>query len=281
MIQVYEYYISHHLTKAFESLFGSVTCLPGCFSVYRIRTADKGRPVIISSLVIDEYAEPNVDTLHKKNLFSLGEDRYLTTLMMKHFPTFKLKFTPDAVAYTIAPSNWSVLLSQRRRWINSTVHNLVELLALPEMCGFCCFSMRFVVFIDLLGTIILPATFGYLVYLIVVVSTGKAPIPVISLIMIGAVYGLQAIIFLLKREFMLVGWMIVYILAFPVYSVFLPLYSFWSMDDFSWGSTRKVVGEGNNKTVVYEDEEPFNASMIPLKSFSGELPAVLHHLDII
>lgn len=29
MIQVYEYFISHHLSKAFESLFGSVTCLPG------------------------------------------------------------------------------------------------------------------------------------------------------------------------------------------------------------------------------------------------------------
>ena len=29
MIQVYEYYISHHLVKSFESLFGSVTCLPG------------------------------------------------------------------------------------------------------------------------------------------------------------------------------------------------------------------------------------------------------------
>ena len=77
MIQVYEYYISHHLSKAFESLFGSVTCLPGCFTLYRIRTADKGRPIIISSRVIEEYAEPNVDTLHKKNLFSL-EDRFLT-----------------------------------------------------------------------------------------------------------------------------------------------------------------------------------------------------------
>ena len=85
MIQVYEYYISHHLSKAFESLFGSVTCLPGCFSLYRIRTADKGRPIIISNHIIEEYAEPNVDTLHKKNLFSLGEDRFLTTLMMKHF----------------------------------------------------------------------------------------------------------------------------------------------------------------------------------------------------
>lgn len=29
MIQVYEYFISHNLAKAFESLFGSVTCLPG------------------------------------------------------------------------------------------------------------------------------------------------------------------------------------------------------------------------------------------------------------
>ncbi|WRT63166.1 uncharacterized protein IL334_000069 [Kwoniella shivajii] len=267
MIQVYEYYISHHLTKAFESLFGSVTCLPGCFSVYRIRTADKGRPVIISSIVIDEYAEPNVDTLHKKNLFSLGEDRYLTTLMMKHFPTMKMKFTPDAVAHTVAPSRWNVLLSQRRRWINSTIHNLVELLFLPEMCGFCLFSMRWIVFLDLLGTIILPATCVYLVYLVVVVSTHKAAVPVISLAMIGAVYGLQALIFIIKREFMLVGWMIVYILAFPVYSVFLPMYSFWSMDDFSWGNTRKVVGEGNQKTVVYEDDEPFNEGMIPYRTF--------------
>jgi chitin synthase len=105
-------------------------------------------------MVIEEYAEPNVDTLHKKNLFSLGEDRYLTTLMMKYFPTFKMKFTPDAIAHTVAPSKWNVLLSQRRRWINSTIHNLVELLFLPEMCGFCFFSMRFIVFLDLLGTIV-------------------------------------------------------------------------------------------------------------------------------
>jgi chitin synthase len=34
--------------------------------------------------------------------------------------------------------------------------------------------------------------------------------------MLGATYGLQAIIFILKREFMLVGWMIVYILSYVV-----------------------------------------------------------------
>ena len=122
--------------------------------MYRIRTADKGRPVIISNRVIEEYAEPNVDTLHKKNLFSLGEDRFLTTLLMKHFPTFKTKFTPDAIARTVAPESWRVLFSQRRRWINSTVHNLCELVMLPELFGFCCFSMRIFVFIDLLSTIV-------------------------------------------------------------------------------------------------------------------------------
>ena len=103
MIQVYEYYISHHLSKAFESLFGSVTCLPGCFSLYRVRTADKGRPIIISNRIIEEYADPNVDTLHKKKLFSLGEDRFLATLLMKHFPTFKTKFCPHATAHTMTP----------------------------------------------------------------------------------------------------------------------------------------------------------------------------------
>ncbi|PPQ66863.1 hypothetical protein CVT24_008571 [Panaeolus cyanescens] len=268
MIQVYEYYISHHLSKAFESLFGSVTCLPGCFSLYRVRTADKGRPIIISNRIIEEYAEPNIDTLHKKNLFSLGEDRFLTTLLMKHFPTFKTKFCPDAVAHTMAPESWRVLFSQRRRWINSTVHNLCELVILPELFGFCCFSMRFFVFIDLLGTIILPATVVYLIYLVIVVATRASAFPRIAIIMLAVTYGLQAIIFIIKREFMLVGWMIVYILSYPVYSFFLPVYSFWCMDEFSWGNTRVVIGEGKDKKVITNEDEKFDESMIPLKKFS-------------
>ena len=60
-------------------------------------------------------------------------------------------------------------------------------------------------------------------------------------------------------------------ISFPVYSLFLPIYSFWSMDDFSWGSTRKVIGEGNNKTIVYEDDMVYDDSMIPMKSFKGKL----------
>lgn len=125
--------------------------------------------------------------------------------------------------------------------------------------------------------------------MIVIVSTGKAALPIVSLAMIGAVYGLQAIIFLLKREFMLIGWMIIYILVsvssdicarilltplssrYPVYSFFLPIYAFWSMDDFSWGNTHVVVGEGRDKGDVYNNDEGFDESVIPFKKFSGTL----------
>ncbi|KUJ16520.1 uncharacterized protein LY89DRAFT_734620 [Mollisia scopiformis] len=265
MIQVYEYFISHHLAKAFESLFGSVTCLPGCFSMYRLRTADKGKPLIISDAVIHDYSDCQVDTLHKKNLLSLGEDRYLTTLMTKHFPYMSYKFIPDAYASTAAPETWSVLLSQRRRWINSTIHNLAELVWLKEMCGFCCFSMRFVVFIDLFGTIILPATCAYLGYLIYRVATHSGQFPLISIIMIAAVYGLQALIFILKRQWQHIGWMIIYILAFPIYSFVLPVYSFWNQDNFSWGNTRIVIGEKGSKQVVAIDDEGFDPRSIPLQ----------------
>ncbi|KAI0132781.1 chitin synthase [Xylariales sp. AK1849] len=276
MIQVYEYFISHHLAKAFESLFGSVTCLPGCFTMYRLRTADKGKPLIISDAVIKEYSVCNVDTLHKKNLLSLGEDRYLTTLMTKHFPYMSYKFIADAYCQTAAPEQWSVLLSQRRRWINSTIHNLVELMMLKDMCGFCCFSMRFVVLIDLTGTIILPATTVYLGYLIYRAATHSGQFPMISIIMLAAVYGLQAIIFILKRQWQHIGWMIIYIIAFPIYSFVLPIYSFWKQDDFSWGNTRIVIGEKGSKQVVAVDGDKFDPRSIPLQRWDDY--AILNNL---
>ncbi|CAG8726468.1 332_t:CDS:1, partial [Acaulospora morrowiae] len=267
MIQVYEYYISHHLAKAFESLFGTVTCLPGCFCMYRVRTPDSHKPLLVSNQVIEDYSENIVDTLHKKNLLHLGEDRYLTTLMMKHFPNYKLMFVPDAQCKTTAPDQWSVLISQRRRWINSTVHNLMELVFLPQLCGFCCFSMRFVVMIDLFATLIMPATVGYLGYLIYSVIVNPTTIPVTSLLLLAAVYGLQAVIFVLRRKWEHVCWMIVYIVAMPVFSFYLPIYAFWHFDDFSWGNTRVAKGEKGKKVLV-SDEGKFNPKEIPLKKWS-------------
>ncbi|KAK8160190.1 CHS5 chitin synthase, class V [Phyllosticta citribraziliensis] len=266
MMQVYEYYISHNLTKAFESLFGSVTCLPGCFSMYRIRAAETGKPLFVSKDVVENYAVNRVDTLHMKNLLHLGEDRYLTTLLLKHHAQYKTKYIFRAHAWTIAPDDFKVFISQRRRWINSTVHNLIELIPLQQLCGFCCFSMRFVVFLDLISTIVQPVIVGYLVYMIVLLATHPDTVPIMTFILLGAIYGLQAIIFILRRKWEMIGWMIIYICATPIFSLGLPLYAFWHMDDFSWGNTRVIQGEKGQKIVV-SDEGKFDPSSIPKKKW--------------
>lgn len=266
MIQVYEYYISHNLVKAFESLFGSVTCLPGCFTMYRIRAAESGRPLFVSREIVESYSNIRVDTLHMKNLLHLGEDRYLTTLLLRYHSKYKTKYIFNAHAWTIAPDSWKVFLSQRRRWINSTVHNLIELMPMAQLCGFCCFSMRFIVFVDLLSTLVQPVTVAYIVYLIVLVIQHSSNIPITAFILLVAIYGLQAIIFILRRKWEMIGWMLLYVAAIPVFSLGLPLYSFWHMDDFSWGNTRVVTGEKGRKIVI-TDEGKFDPESIPHKKW--------------
>ncbi|KAH6880471.1 class V chitin synthase [Thelonectria olida] len=254
MIQVYEYFISHNLSKAFESLFGCVTCLPGCFSMYRIFASGTGKPLFVSHKIVESYATMDVDTLHMKNLLSLGEDRYLTTLLLKHHGKYQMKFLPSAQAWTVAPETWQVFLSQRRRWINSTVHNLVELLSISQICGFLFFSMHFVVIIDLITTVVQPVAIAYIIYLIIQIVKKPSVLPLMAIIILAIVYGIQVVAFLLRRKWDMAGWMLIYLAALPVFSFCLPLYSFWYMDDFDWGNTRIVAGEKGKRVEVDEDD---------------------------
>jgi len=121
--------------------------------------------------------------------------------------------------------------------------------------------------IDLFATLVMPATVAYLVYLIYTIIVNPTTIPVTSLMLLAAVYGLQAIIFILRRKWEHVGWMIVYILAMPVFSFYLPIYAFWHFDDFSWGNTRMVIGEKGKKLLV-SDEGKFDPKSIPKKKWS-------------
>src|ERR1700761_5881052 len=197
-IQVFEYFISHHMAKAFESVFGGVSCLPGCFSMFRLKarksSGDDWVPLIIKPEIVKEYSQNEVTTLHQKNLLLLGEDRFLTTILLRTFPNRKMMFLPQARCRTIVPDTFSVLLSQRRRWINSTIHNLMELVLVRNLCGTFCFSMQFVIFMELIGTVVLPVAI-ILTYALMVNIILKPPQDIteaIPVIMLGMVLGLPA-----------------------------------------------------------------------------------------
>ncbi|KAI8149806.1 chitin synthase-domain-containing protein [Fennellomyces sp. T-0311] len=268
-IQVFEYYISHHMSKAFESIFGGVTCLPGCFCMYRI-IAPKGDqyvPIFCSTDIVESYCENVVDTLHKKNLLLLGEDRYLTTLMLRTFPKRKMVFVPQAVCKTVVPDTFSVLLSQRRRWINSTVHNLLELVLIRDLCGTFCFSMQFVVFMELVGTVVLPAAISFTLYLIII-SFFVRPVPIIPLMLLAAILGLPAVLIsLTTRKMVYVGWMMVYLCSLPIWNFLLPAYAYWNFDDFSWGETRQVQGVNGQHEDHSRKDGKFDGKDIVMRKF--------------
>ncbi|CAO3610457.1 unnamed protein product [Cunninghamella echinulata] len=269
-IQVYEYFISHHLAKGFESVFGGVTCLPGCFSMYRLK-ARKGDgdwvPIITKPEIVQEYSQNTVDTLHQKNLLLLGEDRFLTTLMLRSFPYRKMVFTPQAVCKTVVPDEFKVLLSQRRRWINSTIHNLFELVLVRNLCGTFCFSMQFVVMMDLIGTLTLPVAIILTIVLIVnlaqvQITSFMVAVPLVLLIVV--LFSPAFLILITTRKWVYLVWMFIYLLALPIWNFVLPVYSYWHFDDFSWGETRKVTGEVKGDDHGQKDGE-FDPSKVPLK----------------
>ncbi|KAK9468170.1 chitin synthase-domain-containing protein [Lipomyces arxii] len=266
MIQVFEYFVSHHQTKAFESIFGGVSCLPGCFCMYRIK-APKGDdgywvPILANPDIVERYSDNVVDTLHKKNLLLLGEDRYLSTLMLKTFPKRKQIFVPQAVCKTIVPDTFRVLLSQRRRWINSTVHNLMELILVNSLCGVFCASMQFVVMVELIGTLVLPVALAFTVY-VVVIAIVRKPVPVIPLVLLAMILGLPGILVIVTaHRWSYLLWMLIYLLALPVWNFVLPLNAYWKFDDFSWGETRQVQGGDKGHE---EAEGEFDSSQIVMR----------------
>ncbi|KAJ2154911.1 hypothetical protein GGH16_005818, partial [Coemansia sp. RSA 560] len=268
MIQVFEYYIAHHQAKAFESVFGGVTCLPGCFCMYRIK-APKGQhgywvPILANPDIVENYSENVVETLHEKNLLLLGEDRYLSTLMLRTFPKRKMMFIPSSVCKTIVPDEFKVLLSQRRRWINSTVHNLLELVLVNDLCGTFCLSMQFLILMDLIGTLALPAAIVFTLY-IIIISTFTRPVPWLPLSLLAVILGLPAVLIgLTSRKLVYIGWMLIYLLSLPVWNFVLPTYAYWHFDDFSWGQTRMVQGETKDTGHGDKDGE-FDSKQIVMK----------------
>lgn len=268
-IQVFEYYISHHQAKAFESVFGSVTCLPGCFSIYRIKSP-KGSdgywvPILANPDIVERYSDNVTNTLHKKNLLLLGEDRYLSSLMLRTFPKRKQVFVPKAACKTIVPDKFKVLLSQRRRWINSTVHNLFELVLIRDLCGTFCFSMQFVIGIELVGTLVLPLAICFTIYVIIVAIVSK-PTPTMTLILLAIILGLPGLIVVITAtRWSYLMWMAIYIIALPIWNGLLPTYAYWKFDDFSWGDTRTIAG--GNKGAHDDVEGEFDHSKIKMRTW--------------
>jgi hyaluronan synthase len=104
-MQDIRYFLAFSVYKAAESVFGTVTCCPGCCSAYR-----------------RSYVAPLIeDWLHQRFLgaeCTFGDDRSLTNFIIRDYEAV---YSPNARAYTVVPDSFPKYVKQQQRWKKSWV----------------------------------------------------------------------------------------------------------------------------------------------------------------
>ncbi|XP_066293420.1 uncharacterized protein [Branchiostoma lanceolatum] len=111
--QIFDYAIGHWLNKCANNVLGTVLCCPGCFSVYRAKAVRSTLPTYCT----------HVTKANEFLIKDMGEDRWLCTLMVEN--GWKLEYSAVSEDSTFCPETFDEFFKQRRRWLPSTVANLV------------------------------------------------------------------------------------------------------------------------------------------------------------
>jgi hyaluronan synthase len=108
-MQAIRYFLAFRVYKAAESVFGTVTCCPGCNSAYR-----------------REYLMPIIEKwLAQKFLGSectFGDDRSLTNFILRKYDAV---YSPNAIAKTVVPETFGKYVRQQQRWKKSWIRETV------------------------------------------------------------------------------------------------------------------------------------------------------------
>ena len=107
-LQDVRYYFSYKIMKAAESVFGVVSCLPGCFSAYR-------RTCVLA--VMDKWINATVFGEHG----NFADDRSLTNQILRDY---RIIYDDEALATTICPEKWKQYIKQQARWERSYLREI-------------------------------------------------------------------------------------------------------------------------------------------------------------
>ncbi|XP_059169286.1 uncharacterized protein LOC131951039 [Physella acuta] len=113
--QKFEYAKDFWLVKSSQNVIGSVTCCPGCFSIYRGAAMAN---------VFQQFCTPPHSAFDNL-VMDHGEDRWLCTLLMQ--AGWRLAYSSQAHNSTHCPETVGEFLRQRRRWVLSELSNMAAI----------------------------------------------------------------------------------------------------------------------------------------------------------
>jgi cellulose synthase/poly-beta-1,6-N-acetylglucosamine synthase-like glycosyltransferase len=277
MSQYFEYYITHYTLKALENVFGNVLVLSGCFTLYR-------KDILVNKELISKYSKEEKDTLLNANVTLLGEDRYLTNLIIKLYPNLNTRYTEKAKCYTQVPTDFNTLMCQRRRWSNSMIFCHLKLLCdLPKYNILKKFIFSSIIIFELWLALFMPLLIciGYYYTIVFLINP---PYNNTSIIFTSIFINIPIIMCIFLRKFNMIKYAFVFQFILPFFSVIIPIYSIFLCDNISWGKTRKIQNcepSNKNKSLnasnksLNASNKSLNASNVSNASISRSINGVI------
>lgn len=219
-----EYISSQILWKNFETYLGSTSCLPGAFTILKYPFLKKVSDIYFNSNKYNDFSE--------YNRFYLGEDRYLTHLLMEIEPR-QLGFCKLAKCKTYAPKKIYELLKQRRRWYLGHLFNEIWITSSFKLWkSYPLFSLC-----NLLNNIRNSSLYIYLLYFVIATNTEINylfifVIPLIVMYIFIIIYSIGIRRLMVSLSYLLI------LLFQPLFSMLFMYYSIYTINHTGWGGVR-------------------------------------------
>lgn len=251
LIQVFEYFISHLLLKTFESEFYNTLVLSGCFTMFKIykdanisnqnNTSPKTPEDVYIDIDLTNIREPFITSeileiynkqphsLVEANVLKFGEDRYLTNLLIQHYPDYKISYTNATTCQTVVPTGFFNLIKQRIRWTNSLIFCHIHML-LGKFISFrlyfliiyelfICLVIPTMIIISIVDIILYSVTYGYSLFLI---------------IFTGNLILFELYITISVLEFKQILYFIIFLPLSWIFTILIPIISVIKVNYFAW-----------------------------------------------
>ncbi|KAG1140602.1 hypothetical protein G6F37_009476 [Rhizopus arrhizus] len=171
-------------------------------------------------------AQPN--TMHMQNVLLLGEEKYLSIILLTANPGYQLGFEPEAEGYATLPSSFFSLQGLQTRNIRASFHIQLEMNRVSWRLGFRYWLISSFELIDKIFS--LPMT----IYLYIIFARsiqGHGTSYTIIACAFCALMVLHMLVFLMRCQVKYILWLSLYcILGAPIYSVWFPLIALWQSD---------------------------------------------------
>jgi len=262
LFQGFQYYYGQVIRKASESLWGKVTCLPGCITMMRAQ-----HPAVVAAC--DRYNKlPSSDFIFQVKNRLQGTDRRYTNCVTQYSRDTYLVVDMQADCYTVPPQSMTHFRSQRKRWTSNAITGnwfLIFGTNVPSYTRTFCAVDVFRIHTSITRFVCTVRFFSAL-------SSGGTVLTNFQVAMLVMVLLFPYLFFLstlLKRGrygmFLLVGSIISKICS-PFITIYIFVYAMQHFNDLTWGKTH---GSGPTQGADGEGSSTTGENLVPVDEAAG------------